>query len=73
MTHEPKDMAVENTLLRASLFLTANVLKDYHEARHTKSGDGRLQLAVPETVRDRAGFALTRAREMLVQDQGRGR
>lgn len=37
MSGEPTDLKVENALLRASLFLTANVLKDYHGARHTKT------------------------------------
>lgn len=72
MTDDQADLKVENAILRASLFLAANVLKDYHGARHTKAGDGRLQLAVPESVRDRAGQALERANGLL-QDRGRGR
>lgn len=69
---EFRDPQVEISLLRACLWLTTNVLKDYHEARHTKTEDGRLQLVVPESVKERAGTALEKAKGML-QDQGRGR
>ena len=72
MSDEPTDLRVENALLRASLFLTANVLKDYHGARHTKTDDGRLQVVVSESVHERAGTALERA-DRLLRDEGRGR
>lgn len=69
---DQRDAAVESALLRASLFLTANVLKDYATAKHTLLEDGWRAVRVPEGVRDRAVDALARANGML-RDQGRSR
>jgi len=68
---EPRDLEVENALLRGSLFLAARALKDYADARHTKTERG-LQLTVPESLPVRAAEALVRAEGML-QGHGRGR
>jgi hypothetical protein len=39
---EPRDLAVENALLRSSLWLTARTLKDYQDAPHFEiDDDGR--------------------------------
>lgn len=71
MTDVPQSLAVENALLRGSLFLTARSLKNYLDARHTPTDDG-LRLTVPEPVREKAADALARAEKML-RDEGRGR
>ena len=77
MTPEPRDQAVENALLRASLFLTARALKDYQDAPAFEiDDDGRpmLEVIVPESLRTRAADALARAEKMLKEpEQGRGR
>jgi hypothetical protein len=73
MTDDPQQLKVENALLRGSLFLTARVLRDYHDARHTKIDDDgipMLQVTVHDLVRNRAAAALARADRML-KDQGR--
>jgi hypothetical protein len=75
MTDEPRDLQVENALLRGSLYLTARALRDYLDARHTRvEHDGRpmLQLTVPESIQTKAALELAKAQQML-QDEGRGR
>jgi hypothetical protein len=66
MTEDPQQTAVENALLRGSLFLTASALKDYATAKHTKIDDTPMvQVTVHETLRNRATDALERAEKML--------
>jgi hypothetical protein len=73
----PTDPAVEIALLRASLFLAARALKDYHDAPHFEIDDGgrpMMEVIVPETLRWRAADALARAEKLLHEpEQGRGR
>lgn len=65
-------LRIENSLLRASLFLAARSLKDYHDSKHVKSEqEGIVQLTVPESLKTRAADALSRAEKML-KDQDRG-
>ncbi|WP_088255326.1 hypothetical protein [Fimbriiglobus ruber] len=71
MTDDPQSLAVENALLRGSLFLTARSLKNYLDAKHLPTESG-LQLTVPEAIREKAADALARADGML-RDKGRGR
>lgn len=74
MTSHPQDLRVENSLLRAALFLTARALKDYHDAPHFEIDDaGRpmQEVIVPESLRERAAAALERADRILKEpDQG---
>jgi hypothetical protein len=73
-TPEPRDLAIENALLRSSLWLAARVLKDYQDAPAFEiDDDGRpmLEVIVPESLRTRAADALARAEKML-KDEGRG-
>ena len=78
MTAEPQDLKVENSLLRATLFLATRVLKDYQDAQHyeIEDDDGRpmLEVMVPQSIRPRAADALARADRMLKEpEQGRTR
>ena len=66
------DLAVENALLRGSLFLAARALKDYQDAPHCKVDVGKLQLIVPASLREKAADALERAQGLL-QEPERGR
>src|SRR4051812_17649750 len=43
MTSDPQDLLVENSLLRASLWLTARALKNYHDAPHVRADDSELR------------------------------
>lgn len=72
MNPETQNLRVEIELLRGSLFLARNALRDYCDSKHVKTEDGRLQLVVPESLPVRAADALERADRML-KDQGRGR
>jgi len=68
MTDERQDLKVENALLRTSLWLTAQALKDYHDAPHRERDDaGRpmLEVVVPESLRAKAADALAKAEKML--------
>ncbi|MCE9567429.1 MAG: hypothetical protein K8U57_35965 [Planctomycetes bacterium] len=69
---EPRDLTVENALLRGSLYLSTRALKDYHDSKHTPTDDGRLQLTVPESLREKAGDAIARANNLL-RDDGPGK
>ena len=65
---EPRDLTVENALLRSSLWLAARALRDYHDAPHFEIDDDgitKLEVIVPETLRPRAADALARAEKML--------
>ena len=65
-----QQLRIENSLLRASLFLTARALKDYHDSKHVKTEqEGMVQLTVPESLRARAADALTRANRMLKEQE----
>lgn len=67
---EPRDLAVENALLRGSLFLATRALKDYHDAKHTPvEGGPMLQLTIPEALRDKASDAIARANNLLRDDR----
>ena len=66
---------VENALLRGNLFLTASALKDYHDSPHFEIDDDgvpKMEVIVPESLRQKAADALARAQAML-KDEGRGR
>lgn len=69
---EPRDAQVEIALLRGALWLSTRALKDYRDSKHTPTDDGRLQLTVPESLRERAGDAIVRANNLL-RDDGRPR
>lgn len=65
---ETLDTEVENVLLRGSLWLTANALKEYHDAPHFEIDDGgvpKLEVIVTDVTRVKAGDALRRADAML--------
>jgi len=75
MTHDDQPLRVENALLRGVLWLTARALEGYHNAAHFEiDDDGRpmLEVIVPEEVREKAAAVLTKANELL-KDQERGR
>lgn len=75
MSTDQQDLKVENALLRASLWLTARALKDYHDAPHFEIVDGdrpMLEVIVPELLRAKAAGALAKAEKML-KEEGRGR
>lgn len=75
MTDEPRDLAVENALLRALLWQTARRLKDYHDAPHFEiDDDGKpmLEVIVPPSLRSKSAEVLAKAQTML-KDKGRGR
>ena len=75
MTTEPKDLAVENALLRGSLWLTARALKDYKESPRKKievDGLPMLEVTIRQSLHDKAAEALARADKML-KDEGRTR
>ena len=75
MLDEPRDLAVENALLRAALWQTARRLMDYHDAPHFEiDDDGRpmMEVIVSPSLRSGAAEALAKAQTML-KDEGRGR
>lgn len=75
MTDEPRDLAVENALLRSCLWQTARRLKDYQDAPAFEIEDEEtpaLEVVVPASLRDKAAEALAKAQAML-KGQGRGR
>ncbi len=65
-------LRIENSLLRAALWLSSRALKDYSDAIHRKADqEGMVQLTVPESLKARTGAALAKANQMLKdQDQG---
>jgi hypothetical protein len=71
------DLSVENALLRGSLFLAARALRDYQDAPHFEiDDDGRpmLEVIVPESLREKAADALSRADALLKEpEERRGR
>lgn len=74
MTDEPRDLAVENALLRSLLGQTAKRLKDYHDAPHFEiEGDGgsMMEVIVPPSLRPKATETLAKAQTML-KNKGRG-
>jgi hypothetical protein len=75
MTDAARDLQVENALLRASLFLTARALKDYHDAPHFEiDDDGRpmMEVIVPPSLRHKADAAIAKANALL-KEPGRTR
>jgi len=76
---DPADVAaqlrVENSLLRASLWMTARRLKDYQEAPAAKldqEGRDMLQVTISASLRESAADALAKAQGML-KDEGKSR
>ncbi|HWG42671.1 MAG TPA: hypothetical protein VN688_07785 [Gemmataceae bacterium] len=75
MIDEPRDLAVENALLRSLLRQTARRLQDYHDAPHFEiEGDGgpMMEVIVPESLRPKAAETLAKVQTML-KDESRGR
>lgn len=70
--NDPQQLRVEIALLRGALFLTTRSLKDYHDSKHSPAEiEGILHLTIPETLREKAGDAITRA-DKLLRDENRG-
>ena len=72
---EPRDLTVENALLRSSLCLAARALHDYHDAPHFEIEDDgitKMEVIVAETLRPRAADALARA-EKILKEPGQDR
>jgi hypothetical protein len=70
---DPQDLKVENALLRGSLWLTANALKEYHDSPHFEIEDDgipKFEVIVTEITRSKAGEALARADRMLKDGRG---
>jgi hypothetical protein len=68
LTPNPKDVNVENAVLRGTLWLVASALRDYHETPHIeidKEGRPMLELIVPESLPEKAKEALERAKKIL--------
>jgi hypothetical protein len=75
MTEDPRDLKVENALLRGSQYLTARALKDYQEARHVKvdhNGGPMLQVTILESIRTKTIEVLAKAQPIL-RDEGHRR
>ncbi|WP_020469650.1 hypothetical protein [Zavarzinella formosa] len=65
---DPQQTEVENALLRGALFLTANALKEYHDAPHFEIDDDgvpKMEVIVSEMTRGKAAEALLRANKLL--------
>ncbi|WP_020474492.1 hypothetical protein [Zavarzinella formosa] len=65
---DPQQTEVENALLRGTLFLTANALKEYHDAPHFEIDDDgvpKVEVIVTELTRGKAADALKRADGIL--------
>jgi hypothetical protein len=70
----PRDMAVENALLRGALWLATKSLKRYNDAPSSEiemNGIFMSQVVVPAETREKAADAITRA-ERLLSDRSEG-
>lgn len=71
---EPRDMTVENALLRGALWLATRSLKRYHDAPASEiemNGTFMSQVVVPAETREKAADAIARA-ERLLCDRSEG-
>ena len=72
---ERRDLAAENSLLRACLWMAVRRLKDYQDAPAFEIDDDEgpaLEVIIPAELREKGAEALEKAQQML-KGEGRGR